>query len=256
MCLVSEKSGVMRLWWDSWHSSVYPNRITRRQAGTTPQACANGSLIVRKERSMAVKDIAVVKDGAVYVLKAGTPVYVQTADVCSWTGKTKQWIGQLANNGIINRVQTDYGQFFRTDETVKSYLAMLDEREDKSPEIEKAEAERMQAESSLKKSKATIAALQALEMTGKMHRAEDVSAMTEDLVYTIRSSLLALPGRLAVELAGISDAAEISECIRSEIYKVMAELSRYSYDPAKYEERVRERLKFEHKNTAEDDDDE
>ena len=133
---------------------------------------------------------------------------------------------------------------------------MLDEREDKSPEIEKAEAERMQAESSLKKSKATIAALQALEMTGKMHRAEDVASMTEDLVYTIRSALLSLPGRLAVELSEKSDPAEISDCIRGEIYKVMAELSRYSYDPSKYEERVRERLKFEQKNSPEDDEEE
>lgn len=205
---------------------------------------------------MAVKDIAVIENGAVFIIKSGTPIYVKTADVCDWTGKTKQWIGQLANNGVINRVQTGQGQFFRTDETIKAYLTMLDERESKSEELEEVEAERMKAESNLKKSKATIAALQALEMTGKMHRAEDVAAMTEDLVYTIRSALLALPGRLAVELVGKDDAAEISDCIRSEIYKVMAELSRYSYDPAKYEERVRERLKFEQKNNTEKDEDE
>ena len=82
-------------------------------------------------------------------------------------------------------------------------------------------------------------------MTGKMHRSEDVAAMTEDLVYAIRGSLLALPGRLAVDLADMDDPAEISEYIRREIYKVMDELSRYEYDPKKYDERVRERLKFD-----------
>ena len=43
----------------------------------------------------AKKQDVVVEDGAVYVLRAGTPVYVKTADICSMTGKSNQWIGQL-----------------------------------------------------------------------------------------------------------------------------------------------------------------
>lgn len=184
---------------------------------------------------------AVIKDGAVYILRTGTPIYVGTADICEWTGKTKQWIGQLTNQGVLERVQTEQGQFYNAGDTVNAYLtAIADKVENSETELEKKKAE-----TSLKKSKATMAALEALEMTGKMHRSEDVAALTEDLVYTIRSSLLALPGRLAVDLADMSDPAEISEHIRSEIYKVMDELSRYEYNPAKYEERVRERLKFD-----------
>ena len=33
----------------------------------------------------AKKQDVVVEDGAVYVLRAGTPVYVKTADICSMT---------------------------------------------------------------------------------------------------------------------------------------------------------------------------
>ena len=89
--------------------------------------------------------------------------------------------------------------------------------------------------------KATIAKLEADELKGTMHRAEDVAALTEDLVYTIRGALNALPGRLAVDVAAVSTPAEASEVIRKEVSKVMRELAGYHYDPKKYEERVRER---------------
>lgn len=192
----------------------------------------------------ASSNVAVIKDGAVYVLKAGTPVYVGTADICTWTGKTKQWIGQLTNQGVLERVQTEQGQLYNAGETVSAYLESIADKVESS----EMEQEKKKAELSIKKSKSTVAALQALELTGKMHRAEDVADMTEDLVYTIRNSLLALPGRLAVDLAGMSDPAEVSDHIRMEVYKVMEELSRYKYDPAKYEDKVRERLKYDAKD--------
>ena len=77
--------------------------------------------------------------------------------------------------------------------------------------------------------------MEADELQGKMHRAEDV-AMTEDLVFTIRSSLNAMPGRLAVDVAAVSSPAEAAEVIRREVHKVMRELAGYHYDPEKYEE--------------------
>ena len=40
----------------------------------------------------------------------------------------------------------------------------------------------------------------------------------------------------------LTEAAEASEIIRKEVYQVMEELSGYEYDPAKYEERMRDRL--------------
>ena len=78
-----------------------------------------------------------------------------------------------------------------------------------------------------------------------MHRSEDVAAMTEDLIYTVRDSLLALPGRLAVDVAGTSTAAEAAEIVKREVYAVMKDLAQYQYDPAKYAERVRERMDWE-----------
>ena len=83
------------------------------------------------------------------------------------------------------------------------------------------------------------------ELQGKRHRSEDVAAMTEDLIYTIRGALLALPGRLAVDTSTAKSPNEAAEIIRKEVHAVMQDLSEYRYDPKKYEERVRARHNFE-----------
>ena len=93
--------------------------------------------------------------------------------------------------------------------------------------------------------KATIAKLEAEELKGTMHRSEDVAAMTTDLIYAIRGAMMALPGRLAVDVASANSPAEAAEIIRREVNKAMRELSNYRYDPKKYEERVRERRAWE-----------
>lgn len=200
------------------------------------------------------KKIADIKDGSVYILQAGTPVFIKTADVCAMTGKSNQWIGQLTSQGTIFKKQTSHGAMYELSETILSYCSMIESRnEDKDDDAEKAENQKRKSEAKLKTAKATIAELDAKERLGKMHRSEDVAAMTEDLIYAIRSALLALPGRLAVDVIEAKDSAEVSEIIRNEIYKVMEELSNYKYDSAKYQERVRERLRLE---SADDNDEE
>lgn len=198
---------------------------------------------------MSTKDerpIAVIENGNVYVLQAGTPVFLKTADVCSMTGKSNQWIGQLTSQGTINKTRTEYGSMYNAVDTISSYTKMLENRsENKSDKSAEIEEKKQHAEMSLKQSKAIVASLQAKELTGKMHRSEDVAAMTEDLVYTIRGSLLALPGRLAIEVKAAENEAEAAEIIRREVYKIMEELSEYKYDATKYAERVRERMKFD-----------
>ena len=107
--------------------------------------------------------------------------------------------------------------------------------------MSKQEIAKQDAEVSIKKAKAIKEVLEAQELQGKMHRADDVAAMTEDLIYAIRGMLVSLPGRLAVDVAAVDTPAEASEVIRKEVYKAMKELSEYKYNPKKYEERVRER---------------
>jgi len=191
---------------------------------------------------MGNKEIAIVEGDAVYVLQPGTKVYFKTADICSIVGKSNQWIGQLTSQGTIVKVKTKYGSMYECADTMSRYCEMIADRE-LDEDDQKIDKTKRAAEAQLKASKAQIAKLESEELKGKMHRSEDVSAFTEDLVYTIRGALLALPGRVAVDIAATP--AEASAIVRKEVYKIMRELAGYRYDPEKYEERVRDRLNWD-----------
>lgn len=162
---------------------------------------------------------------------------VSTTELACVLGITGRRIRQLAEDGDLNKVEK--GSFNLSD-SVQKYIKFVS-RNEMSEEERKLEMTRRTADVTLKASKARIAKMEADELQGKMHRSEDVAAMTEDLIYTIRSALNSLPGRLAVDVHASSSPAEASEIIRKEVYKVMRELAAYQFDPKKYEERVRER---------------
>ena len=193
------------------------------------------------------KQDVVVEDGTVYVLRAGTPVYVKTADICSMIGKSNQWVGQLVAQGTLHKRSTPHGTLFDVTEAMRAYCSMLEARagpEKSEREIKQEEAKNA-AEVTMKVARAQIAKAEADELQGKMHRSEDVAAMTTDLIYAIRGAMMALPGRLAVDVAAAQSPAEAAEIIRREVNKAMRELSNYRYDPKKYEERVRQRRAWE-----------
>lgn len=153
-------------------------------------------------------------------------------------------VQQLAKEGILPAAsQRPYK--FDLLQTVKAYIRYLRDRangkEAKTADTVKAEADKLRAEADLKQSKAKIAELQLKELEGKMHRSEDVEALTNDLVYTARSMIMALPGRLAMDVVQAGSANEASALIRTECYKILNELAGYQYDPEAYRRRVRDR---------------
>lgn len=153
-------------------------------------------------------------------------------------------VQQLAKEGILPAAsQRPYK--FDLLPTVKAYIRYLRDqangKEAKTADTVKAEADKLRAEADLKQSKAKIAELQLKELEGKMHRSEDVEALTNDLVYTARSMIMALPGRLAMDVVQAGSANEASALIRTECYKILDELAGYQYDPEAYRRRVRDR---------------
>ena len=165
---------------------------------------------------------------------------VSSSELACVLGITGRNIRQLVEDGQLEKVD---GRFILSD-SVQRYVAFKSKR-DKDDEEKRLEKTRLTADVTMKASKAQIAKMEADELRGKMHRSEDVAAMTEDLIYTVRGSLMALPGRLAVDVAAVTTPAEAAEIIRKEVHALMRELANYQYDPEKYEERVRERRKWE-----------
>lgn len=170
--------------------------------------------------------------------KLGVDTEVSVAELAVLLGLSADRIYQLIRGGTLQTVKR--GRLLLAD-SLQRYIAAIN-KEPISDEDMKLERVKQTAEATLKHSKAKIAKMEAEELEGKMHRSEDVEAMTADLLYAVRGALIALPGRLAVDVAQAQTTAEASEVIRQEANKVLKEISQYKYDPFKYEERVRKRM--------------
>lgn len=172
------------------------------------------------------------------------PGYVKTEGIAQLLVLTPQRVRDLTRSGILKKHRIAPGERYSIEESVHAYISYLRDMaksKQKDESIVDAEKRKAQAEADLKRSKADIAMLQLNELEGKMHRSEDVEAVMTDLIYAIRSMLIALPGRLAVDVSSTTSAQEASEVIKKEVYKILNELSEYKYNPEEYAKRVRER---------------
>lgn len=170
----------------------------------------------------------------------------ETPVIAKLFGITDRRVQQLAKDGVLP-VAGKRPYKFDLLPTIQAYIRYLNDRlasGGKDKEYTTAEFDKLRAEANIKQSKDKIAEMQLKELEGKMHRSEDVEAVMEDLVFTIRSMILALPGRCAMDVAQAANAAEASAVIRAECNKILNELAGYKYDPEEYQRRVKDRQGF------------
>lgn len=174
---------------------------------------------------------------------------VNSTEMAKALDLTVRRIQQLTQDGTLNTVTK--GKYLLYD-NIHRYIRFISGNV-MTEEDRKVERARKAAEVKLKVAKADVAKLEADELKGNMHRTEDVKAITNDLVRTIRSMLNALPGRLGAVCANETDTEKCQIIIREAVYAIETELSKYQYDPKKYVERVRARRDWEEKHEQDDD---
>lgn len=165
---------------------------------------------------------------------------VGSTELAALFGVSVRRIQQLTQDGKLNTVSRGK---YNLREAIDGWVDYREETDGGGSGnlLERAKADRISHEVRLKKAKADIEELRAKELAGTMHRSEDVKAITEDMIYSIRSALIAMPGRVAVDVNACETAAEVSALLTKEIHKIMRELAGYEYDPERYEERVKDR---------------
>lgn len=164
---------------------------------------------------------------------------ISSEEVARIIGKDKRTVQNLAKQGILTCEKSGRKNLYDLHVVIKEYCDYL--AKSTKRKISSMEDEKMAEDIRIKKAKADMAELELHELKGSLHAAEDVEEMTMDLVMVIRSSFLALPGRVASELAELGNASDISEKLKEEIYDILKDLSNYQYDPEEYRKRVRER---------------
>lgn len=182
--------------------------------------------------------------------KITTETLAGATEIASVLGVTARRVQQLAQDGVFRREGGKYGLA----DCVQRYIRYITEnaKNDSEDELNRKKAE---AEVRIKRAKAATAEIELKELQGKMHRAEDVQDVLTDFAAAVRDQFLALPGKLAVNVANARDAAEAAQILKSEgVYPALDALSRYKYDPDTFAERVKDRRKWEEKAQTEETD--
>lgn len=169
-------------------------------------------------------------------------------------GVSTRRVEQLKTEGIIK----GQGKPTKYDllPTIMAYIKYLSDKangREKKQTDAKLETEKLDAEKRIKTAKAEMAELELKELKGELHRAADVEAITTDHVMMLRSMLMALPGKVAVDMAAIQTAPESAERMKQEVHSVLDRLAAYRYDPEEYKRRVRERNGWNERQGEDDD---
>lgn len=171
-------------------------------------------------------------------------IKLTSADLASLFGVSVRQIQRLTLDGIISPVSDQRPYRYNIETVCPQYCSFLQTKiaaREKTNAIADLEESKLAAEVEFKKTRAATAKLELEELQGKLHRAEDVEAITTDHVLYLRSMLTAMPGKLAVDLSGTHTAAEQAERVKQEVYHILNNLADYRYDPEKYAARIRER---------------
>ena len=172
---------------------------------------------------------------------------VTTKEIAQFFQVSTRRVEQLKAEGVIKGEgkPTRY-DFIPTGMAYIKYLSDKANGREKKEATAELEERKLRAEAEIKESRAAVAKMEQDELEGKLHRAEDVEAITTDHVLFLRSMLPAMPGKLAVDLGGTHTAAEQAERVKQEVYFILDQLANYKYDPEEYKKRVMERQGWEH----------
>lgn len=168
-------------------------------------------------------------------------------------GSDVRRIQQLNSAGIIKgQGRPAMYDLLPTIQALFEYQRKIIQGKEKTVATAELEERKLRAEAEIKEAKAAIVKMEQDELEGKLHRAEDVKDITTDHVLFLRSMLMAMPGKLAVDLGGTHTAAEQAERVKEEVYFILDQLANYKYDPEEYKKRVKERQGWEHSSKDDD----
>lgn len=145
---------------------------------------------------------------------------VLTSELGQIVGKTPQWIRQLTRDGVLKQVSRGK---YRLDQSVQAYIeyAAGGREDDGKPRYidHKTEHERIKTER---------AAMELAVLRGELHHAEDVEAVMSDMLAAFRQKILAIPTKLAPELAGIEEINVVKGHLTRAMHEALSELADYN----------------------------
>lgn len=178
-----------------------------------------------------------------------------TQTIAKLFGVTTRRIQQLTEDGVL----TAQGKPHKYDlvPTIQAYIRYLSDKaygREKKEAISDLSEAKLDAEARYRAAKADMEELRLKEMQGELHNAEDVEGIVTAHVMQVRSLMMAMPGKLAVDCAVLTSAPAVAARITEEVHSVLEQLANFEYNPAEYQQAARARYGLETLDIEEDED--
>ena len=149
---------------------------------------------------------------------------VNQKELAQCLGITSRRVRMLREEGLFQSEEKMRG--YRLENCVQEYIEYKVNAElGRSALISK---EKVQAEH--EEVKKQISLLKLRKLRRELHEAADVEYYLTDMLLRFKNRLLALPSKMAMEVAGVNDINQIMQTIQKNLYDALEELSEYDPD--------------------------
>lgn len=153
--------------------------------------------------------------------------YLTAAEVAKCLDVTYRTVENWAAQGFLARDNGKYGLISALQYRIKQLSDDINSHKSNS-DIAALKLRKLQAETDKEIAIARIRKLEADQMEGILVDAEQVGAAWKGYVLRCRAKLLSLPNKLALELSGIDNEAEIEQILQKTIDEALAELTQHN----------------------------
>lgn len=137
---------------------------------------------------------------------------------------TYRTVENWAAQGFVKRNKSKYGLISALQHRNNQLIDQLSTHKD-NLDMGELKLQKLQADVDTQRAIARIKTVEALREESKVVDAEEVGAAWKNYVLRCRAKLLSLPNKLALELAGIDNEAQIKQILQKTIDEALAELT-------------------------------
>lgn len=156
--------------------------------------------------------------GVIHLSTEAKGITFTTHQIANILGLSPRRVQQLAEEGTL--IRASKGKYLAA-ESVQNFIRSLQTKEGK------AEVDYFEERAKHEKAKREKAELHLSVMKGTLHRAEDVEWIMDDMIAAFRTKVLSLPSKLAPQLVGKTNQAEVLGLLTREASEALTELSDY-----------------------------
>ena len=162
--------------------------------------------------------------------------YVRKEWLADYFKVSQRTIQRWSAEGALVTEKTQWGQRYHAFKSFGALAKHLLNKQD-------AQAEKMRAqtaEADIKERKAELLRIELRKRKGEVHESRHVQELINGMILDTKATLLAIPSRIAPDLAMCKTENEMSKLVRNALCEAMLDMASHQYDPDKFRAMVEE----------------